>query len=138
MTRRRTRKSTLGTWLAFWIGVANVVGILAYAGTASLVMWLDEVYEDDGDSPPDGFDSEDAAELATALHAHGQDQGAALALCADLQRSRSPLIAGLLDQGLLAPDPLRLGLNAPLADTSALFSRPRETRTADYIAGRFG
>lgn len=63
----RTRRSTLGGWLAFWIGVANAVGILAYAGTAALVMWIDEVNEDDGDSPPDGFDSEDAEELVTQV-----------------------------------------------------------------------
>jgi uncharacterized membrane protein HdeD (DUF308 family) len=57
----------VGGWLAFWIGVANVVGILAYAGTAALVMWLDEVYEDEGDGSSDGFDDEDAQELATQV-----------------------------------------------------------------------
>lgn len=72
---RSARRSTLGSWLAFWIGVANVVGIVAYAGTAALVMWLDEVHEDDGDSPPDGFDSEDAEELVTQV-------GVALAVAA--------------------------------------------------------
>lgn len=29
------RRSTLGGWLAFWIGVANVVGVLADAGAAA-------------------------------------------------------------------------------------------------------
>lgn len=62
-----TRRSTLGGWLAFWIGVANLVGIAAYAGTAALVVWIDETNEGPDDGVPDGFDGDDAAELLTEV-----------------------------------------------------------------------